>query len=75
MPVRYKPQEVERIAVHLGWTFSHYHGDHAIFKRVGYSHISIPEYRREIPPGTLTGILRQMGLTKRQFDELAKEVL
>ena len=75
MPRRYRPREVERIAVHLGWQLDHYTGDHAIFKKAGYSHISIPEYRREVAPGTLGAIIKQMGLTKREFDRIAEEVL
>lgn len=75
MPRRYTPHEVERIVVHLGWEFSHYHGSHAIFKKPGYSHLSVPEHRRELAPGTLAGIIKLIGLTKREFDEIAEEVL
>jgi predicted RNA binding protein YcfA (HicA-like mRNA interferase family) len=75
MPRRYRPREVARIAEHLGWELSHYRGDHAIFKKPGYSHISIPQYRRELAPGTLSGIIKLMGLTRREFDRMAEEVL
>ena len=32
MPHRYKLEELQKIARHLGWEFSHYSGDHAVFK-------------------------------------------
>ena len=75
MPVRYRPEEVAKIAVHLGWEFSHYHGSHAIFKKLGSPSLPIPENRRELARGTLGNILRSMGLTRREFDKIAEEVL
>jgi len=75
MPRRYRPREVQRIASHLGWEFSHYRGDHAIFRKPGAPSLSIPENRRELALGTLASIIRGMGLTRREFDKIADEVL
>jgi predicted RNA binding protein YcfA (HicA-like mRNA interferase family) len=71
MPRLYRPREVERIAIHLGWEFSHYHGDHAIFRKVGSPSLSVPENRQELARGTLGSIIRAMGLTRREFDRIA----
>ena len=75
MPRRYLPQEVQRIAAHIGWEFSHYRGDHAIFRKLGAPSLSIPENRRELARGTLSSIIRGMGLTRSEFDKIAEEVL
>jgi predicted RNA binding protein YcfA (HicA-like mRNA interferase family) len=75
MPRRYRPREVERIATHLGWEFSYYHGDHVIFRKTSSLSLSIPENRQELAKGTLGSIIRAMGLTTREFDRIAEEVL
>jgi predicted RNA binding protein YcfA (HicA-like mRNA interferase family) len=75
MPRRYRPREVARVARHLGWEFSHYHGDHAIFRKAGSPSLSVPENRQELARGTLSSIIRAMDLTRREFDRIAEEVL
>ncbi len=75
MPRRYRPQEVERILTHLGWEFHHYRGDHTIYRRHGFPSIPVPEGRREMARGTLGSIIRVAGLTRREFDTIAEEVL
>ena len=69
------PLEVPGILTYLGWEFSHYRGDHAIFRRVGAPSLSVPENRQELARGTLSSILRALGLTRREFDRIAEEVL
>ena len=75
MPRRYRPREIERIKIHLGYEFNHYHGDHAIFRKLGSPSISIPGSRQELARGTPGSIIRAMGLTRREFDRIAEEVL
>jgi len=75
MPRQYRPREAAKIAASLGWEYSHHTGSHAIYTRAGHSHITIPEHRREIRVGTMGSIIKQMGLTRREFDKIAEEVL
>ena len=75
MPKRYRPGEVTRILNHLGWEFDHQTGSHAIYQRPGHGTVSVPRHRGEVRPGTLGNILRQMGMTRAEFDRIADEVL
>ena len=75
MPRRYRPGEVQTIFVHLGWEFSHYRGNHAIFRKAGAPSVPIPENRRELARGTLSSLIRALGITRREFDRIADEVL
>lgn len=75
MPKRYRAREVERVLVAMGWGFDHQRGSHAVYIREGHSHVTVPEHIGELAPGTLGSILRQMGVTRREFDRIAREVL
>ena len=55
----------------MGWQISRQRGSHVILnKRAAATHVVVPISRREIPPGTMAGILRQAGLTSREFEAL-----
>ena len=75
MPKRYRPREVMRILNSLGYELHHYSGSHANFRRRGHPTVVVPEHRGEVRPTTLSSILRQMGMSKAEFDEIADEVL
>ena len=75
MPRRYRPREVMRILTSQGWEFDHYTGSHANFRKRGYSSVTVPDHRREVTKSTLSSILRQMGVTRAEFDRIADEVL
>ena len=47
-----------------------------IFVKEGVTnHVTIPESRREMDRKTFGNVLRQAGLTRREFDRVADEVL
>ena len=76
MPRRYSPSEVARILESLGWRFSRQRGSHAIFTKEGEPfNIVVPISSRQVQAGTLGSIKRRAGLTTREFDEIADEVL
>ena len=75
MPRRYRPREVRRILVSLGWELDHYTGSHANFQRPGHPTVIVPEHRGEVRPSTFSSILRQMGISRAEFDRIADEVL
>lgn len=60
----------------LGWQFSRQRGSHAIFTKEGEPfNIVVPISNRQVQAGTLGSIKRRAGLTTREFDEIADEVL
>ena len=60
----------------LGWRVVRQRGSHAIPTREGRSGlISVPLSRQEIAVGTIGNIIRKAGLTRRQLDSSAREVL
>lgn len=52
-----------------GWTFERQRGSHLVMSRRGRSSIAIPR-ARELPRGTLRGIIRDAGLTVEEFADL-----
>lgn len=53
----------------IGFSFNSQKGSHGKFKNQN-GHIAIvPMNKKEIPEGTLSGILRQAGLSKSEFKE------
>ncbi len=52
-----KPKELIKILESNGFVFSRQSGSHAIFKKPGMNIIVVPIHNRDIPPGTLAGIL------------------
>ena len=60
-----------RILTGQGWEFDHYTGSHASFQKQGYSPVIVPEHRGEVRQSTLSSILRQMGMTRAEFDRIA----
>ena len=76
MPRRYRPGEVIRVLEHLGWRQVRIRGDHArLVLPDGRNPVTVPLSRRELDPYVLARILRQSGLTLREFQTVADEVL
>ena len=75
MPRPYRPAEVIRILESFGWGFDRQRGSHYIMKKPGQRSITIPTSRREVKVGTLGGIVNDAGLTRREFDERASQIL
>jgi len=67
---------VLRILEYLGWQQVRMRGDHArLVLPDGKSSVSVPVSPREIDPRVLASILKQAGLTLKEFRALAEEVL
>ena len=52
-----------------GWTFERQRGGHMVMSHPGRRSIAIPR-ERELPRGTLRGIIRDAGLTVEEFRTL-----
>ena len=69
-PVR--AREVVRVAVSLGFVFDRQRGSHAIYLRASdRRRVVIPMHgTADLKPGTLRGLITDMGLTPQQFAAL-----
>ena len=66
----YSSKEIAYVLSLLGFTFISQKGSHGKFKNEdGYITI-LPMEKREIPEGTLSGILKQAQISKKRFLEL-----
>jgi predicted RNA binding protein YcfA (HicA-like mRNA interferase family) len=77
MPRRYTGQEIIRVLRHLGWVVIRQRGSHVILIKPGVpGHITVPDHgSKEIIQRTFSKIVRQAGLTRREFGDTAEEVL
>ena len=59
-----KPRELIRLLEKNGYVFIRQSGSHAIYKKPGTKIIVVPIHSKDIPKGTLNGILKDAGLKK-----------
>ena len=57
-----RPRELIRLLEKEGFVFVRQSGSHAIFKKKGNKIIVVPVHSKDIPKGTLKGILKDAGL-------------
>ena len=66
-----RPSDLARIAQRIGFVLDRQKGSHAIFFRAADGkRIVIPMHSRDLKPGTLHGLLEDMGLTREKLIEL-----
>lgn len=65
-----RPEELVRVARNVGFVFDRQRGSHAVYLRAGDGRrIVVPMHKRDLKPGTLRGIISDMGLTVDEFLE------
>ena len=57
-----KPRELIKILEKEGFVFVRQSGSHAIYKKSGNKIVVVPIHSKDIPKGTLNGILKDAGL-------------
>jgi len=57
-----KPLELIKLLEKEGFVFVRQSGSHAIYKKREYKIIVVPIHSKDIPKGTLNGILKDAGL-------------
>ena len=62
-------REAARVFEKAGFEYHHHTGSHMIYYHPGGRHLSIPDHR-ELGRGILRKLVRQAGLSPREFDEL-----
>jgi predicted RNA binding protein YcfA (HicA-like mRNA interferase family) len=76
MPRRYRPREVISVLERLGWRVVRQRGSHVRLELPDGLHpVTVPACRWEVDPKTLASILRQAGLSVREFVNAAEETL
>jgi predicted RNA binding protein YcfA (HicA-like mRNA interferase family) len=76
VPRRYRPTEVIRVLERLGWRVVRQRGSHVRLELPDSRQpVTVPVSRREVDPKTLASILRQTGLSVREFVNAAEEIL
>jgi predicted RNA binding protein YcfA (HicA-like mRNA interferase family) len=66
-----RPSDLARVAQRIGFVFDRKRGSHAIYLRASdKKRAVIPMHNRDLKPGTLHGLLEDMGLTREQLIEL-----
>jgi len=57
-----KPKELIKILEENGFIFVRQTGSHAIYKKIDRKIVVVPIHNRDIPTGTLNGIVKDAGL-------------
>lgn len=57
-----KPKELIKLLQDEGYCFARQSGSHAIYKKDSIRIIIVPIHNRDIPTGTLNGILKDAGI-------------
>ncbi|MBI2816065.1 MAG: type II toxin-antitoxin system HicA family toxin [Acidobacteria bacterium] len=66
-----KPRELERILNRLGFRQIRQRGSHAVFRHPDGRWTSLTVHHgRDIPEGTLRDMIKDMGITVEQFEEM-----
>lgn len=69
-----KPKELLSIFLKSGWEIIRQKGSHIQLKhelKPGFR-ITIPYHNYDLAPGTVNSILKQAGITKKEFEEIWK---
>ncbi|MCH8848594.1 MAG: type II toxin-antitoxin system HicA family toxin [Chloroflexi bacterium] len=73
MPRRYSTEEVIKVLESFGFRLVR-DARHAIMDGPGHV-VPVPKDRKQMPSGTMSSILRKAGITRRDFEERAGNVL
>jgi predicted RNA binding protein YcfA (HicA-like mRNA interferase family) len=66
-----RPAQVVRALERAGWEIDRQEVSHIVMVKPGRAAIvTVPMHRRDIPRGTLRGILKDAGLTQEEFRKL-----
>ena len=69
-----KPKKLLSILQRAGWEIIRQKGSHIQLKHPTKSgfRATIPYHNKDLAPGTINSIIKQIGLTKKAFEELFK---
>jgi predicted RNA binding protein YcfA (HicA-like mRNA interferase family) len=68
-------QVVTRVLEKLGYELYRTKGSHAVYVKSGaLMHVTVPMNRKGIPVGTISSIIRQIGISREEFLEILETV-
>jgi predicted RNA binding protein YcfA (HicA-like mRNA interferase family) len=66
-----RPDEVIRALEKAGWEVKRQRGSHVVLRKPDHPLlVTVPRHRRDVPRGTLRGIITDAGLTVEEFVKL-----
>ena len=66
-----RPKELARVARKLGFVLDRQKGSHAVdFRAADRRRVVIPMHNRDLKPGTLHGLVGDLGISAAEFAEL-----
>ncbi len=67
------PKKMIRVLNRLGFFHSHGRGSHQLFQHTNGKAVVVPIHNKDIPKGTLHGILKDLEIPKEEFINLLKK--
>ena len=69
-----KARDFVRVIISLGYQLHRQKGSHAIYKNSSGRRVVVPVHSgKDLKPGTLLGMIKDIGLEKNEFFELLQE--
>ncbi len=66
-----RPKDLARIVQRIGFVLDRQKGSHAVYLRtVDHRRVVIPMHNRDLKPGTLHGLLRDIGISADELTDL-----
>ena len=66
-----RPDDVIRALERAGWEVKRQRGSHVVLRKAGHPLlVTVPVHRRDVPRGTLRGIIGDAGMTVDEFVRL-----
>lgn len=72
MPKLYSSRNIEQVLLQLGFFFVSQKGSHAKFRHENGRVTILPMNKSEIPIGTFRSILKQAGISLKEFEKLSQ---
>jgi len=63
-------REVQRVLERLGFRLVRQKGSHAVYRHPDGRYTTVPVHRGDVPRGTLARILKDIGLSPEEFEQL-----
>ena len=73
MPKHFSSKQILKVLIYLGFEKISQKGSHQKFKYLDKV-VIVPANRKIIPIGTFKSILKQAGITQKQFEELINKI-
>ena len=66
----YSSNEIEKALLKINFRFVSQKGSHAKYKNTSGGIVILPQAKKQIPLGTFNSILKQIGISKEEFEKI-----